>query len=236
MRSLILILSILVVFSSCVRKNKVPTAQTVENTSMHEVTVNEVVQTSNYTYLKVDESGLEKWIAVTRMEAAAGDKLYYNDEMEMKNFESKELNRTFESVYFVQDISKEPIVADAHDHHNHADHAGKNEGSKADGISVSPAAGSVSIADLYAKRADFSGKTIKMKGQVVKVNNEVMGKNWIHLQDGTGSTDDFDLTVTSLEKVEVGDVVTFEGAITLKKDFGYGYFYEVIMEDAKLIK
>lgn len=235
MKSFLIILSILVVFSSCVRKNKVPTAQntdTMANPSQHEVKVEEVVQTSNYTYLKVNDNGTENWIAVTRMEAAAGETYYYNEGMEMKNFESKELNRTFESVYFVQEISKEPIIAGIPVPEGHV----KAEGGKGEGISVAPADGSVSIADLYAKRADFSGKTIKMKGQVVKVNNEVMDKNWIHLQDGTGSTDDFDLTVTTLEKVEVGDVVTFEGVITLKKDFGYGYFYELIMEDAKLVK
>lgn len=235
MKSVLFILAILVVFSSCVRKNKVPTAQNTEtaaNPSQHEVKVEEVVQTSNYTYLKVNENGTENWIAVTRMEAAPGETYFYNEGMEMKNFESKELNRTFESVYFVQEISKEPIVAAIPVPEGH----GKAQGGKTDGISVSPADGSVSIADLYAKRADFSGKTIKMKGQVVKVNNEVMGKNWIHLQDGTGSADDFDLTVTSMETAEIGDIVTFEGAITLKKDFGYGYFYEVIMEDAKLVK
>ena len=75
-----------------------------------------------------------------------------------------------------------------------------------------------------------------MKGQVVKVNEEIMGKNWIHIQDGSGSAADFDLTITTVEKVKVDDVVTFEGTISLSKDFGAGYFYEVIMEDAKLVK
>lgn len=236
MRSLIIIFSILVVFSSCVRKNKVPTAQNTENTanpSQHEVTVDEVIQTSNYTYLKVKESGAENWIAVTRMEAAAGDTYFYNEGMEMKNFESKELNRTFESVYFVQEISKEPIIEGIP---VPAGHKGKGEGIKTDAISVAPADGSVSISELYTKRADYAGKTIKMKGQVVKINDEVMGKNWIHIQDGTGSESDFDLTITTMDKVAMNDVVTFEGTIALKKDFGYGYFYEVIMEDAKLVK
>jgi hypothetical protein len=75
-----------------------------------------------------------------------------------------------------------------------------------------------------------------MKGQVVKVNDEVMGKNWVHIQDGTKDGDHFDLTITTLDKVAIDDIVTFEGTITLNKDFGYGYAYEVIMEDAKLMK
>ena len=63
-----------------------------------------------------------------------------------------------------------------------------------------------------------------------------MGKNWIHIQDGSGDSNNFDLTITTQDQAKVGDVVTFEGTIGTKKDFGYGYLYEVIMEDAKLLK
>ncbi|MDO9614039.1 MAG: nucleotide-binding protein, partial [Bacteroidota bacterium] len=99
-----------------------------------------------------------------------------------------------------------------------------------------PAVEGLSIAKLYSNRNDYAGKIIKMKGQVVKVNEEVMGKNWIHIQDGTKDGENFDLTITTLDKAAVDEVVTFEGTITLNKDFGYGYSYEVIMEDAKLVK
>jgi len=235
MRSLFICLAILVGFSGCVRKNKVPTAPRVlgANPSQHEVKVEEVVQASNYTYLKVSDNGAENWLAVTKQEAAAGETYYFNQALEMKNFNSKELKRTFESIYFVQEISKQPIIAGIP---TPANHKGKGNFVKAEGISVAPASGSVSIADLFAKKDSYSGKTIKMKGQVVKINNEVMGKNWIHIQDGTGTSEDFDLTVTTLDKAAVGDVVTFEGPITLKKDFGFGYYYEVIMDGAKLVK
>jgi len=233
MRSLFICFTILVGFSGCVRKNKVPTVQNAANPSQHEVKVEEVVQASNYTYLKVSDNGAENWLAVTKQEAAAGETYYFNQALEMKNFNSKELKRTFESIYFVQEISKQPIIAGIP---TPANHKGKGNLVKAEGISVAPATGSVSIADLFAKKDSYSGKTIKMKGQVVKINNEVMGKNWIHIQDGTGTSEDFDLTVTTLDKAAVGDVVTFEGPITLKKDFGFGYYYEVIMDGAKLVK
>ena len=235
MRSLFICLVLLVGFSGCVRKNKVPTASQVSGTNptQHEVKVEEVIQASNYTYLKVSDNGAENWLAVTKQEAAAGETYYFNQALDMNNFNSKELNRTFPSIYFVQEISKQPIIGGIP---TPANHKGKGNLVKAEGISVAPAAGSVSIAELFAKRDNYAGKTIKMKGQVVKINNEVMGKNWIHIQDGTGTSEDFDLTVTTLDKVAVGDIVTFEGPITLKKDFGFGYFYEVIMEDAKLVK
>lgn len=234
MRSFIAILIISLFFAGCVKRNKIPTAQSVANPAMHEVKVEEVIQTSGYTYLKVSEKGAENWIAVTRQEAAQGETYFYDQTMEMKNFQSKELNRTFETIYFVQGISKQPIAAKMQQ--LPANHGGKVASGKKDGISVSPAEGSVSIAQLFASRKDYSGKKIKMKGKVVKVNEEIMGKNWIHIQDGSGSAADFDLTITTVEKVKVDDVVTFEGTISLSKDFGAGYFYEVIMEDAKLVK
>lgn len=235
MRSLFVILSILVIFSGCVRKNKVPTAQnqSAANPSMHEVKVEEVIQASQYTYLKVSENGAENWIAVNRQEAEKGEIYYYNKALEMKNFHSKELERDFETIYFVQEISTLPIIGDVQ---TPAQQGNKVASTQKEGISVAPAEGSVSIAQLYAGRNDYAGKTIKMKGQVVKVNEEVMGKNWIHIQDGSKDGENFDLTITTLDKAAVDEVVTFEGTITLNKDFGYGYSYELIMEDAKLVK
>lgn len=235
MRSLFVILSILVIFSGCVRKNKVPTAQnqSAANPSMHEVKVEEVIQASQYTYLKVSENGAENWIAVNRQEAEKGEIYYYNKALEMKNFHSKELERDFETIYFVQEISTLPIIGDVQ---TPAQQGNKVASTQKEGISVAPAEGSVSIAQLYAGRNDYAGKTIKMKGQVVKVNEEVMGKNWIHIQDGSKDGENFDLTITTLDKAAVDELVTFEGTITLNKDFGYGYSYELIMEDAKLVK
>jgi hypothetical protein len=242
MRSLFIVLVLLVGFSGCVKKNKVPTAQNLANPAIHEVKVSEVVQTSNYTYLKVSDNGAENWIAVTSQEAAVGETYYYEQALEMKNFKSKELDRTFETIYFVQGLSKQPVAAPAADMgggmgaNMSAGHKGKPADAQKEGISVAPAEGGISIAKLFASRNDYSGKKIKIKGQVVKVNEEVMGKNWIHIQDGTKDGENFDLTITTLDKTAMDEVVTFEGTITLNKDFGYGYSYEVIMEDAKLVK
>ena len=234
MRSLFVVLAILVGFSGCVKKNKVPTAQNVANPSMHEVKVEEVIQASAYTYLKVSENGTENWIAVNRQEAAVGEIYYYDQALEMQNFHSKDLDRTFETVYFVQEISKEPISAKLENPHGNT--MGKVTVTPKEGISVAPAEDGLTIAKLYSNKSDYNGKKIKMKGQVVKVNEEVMGKNWIHIQDGTKDGENFDLTVTTLDKAALDEVVTFEGTISLNKDFGYGYSYDLIMEDAKLVK
>ena len=94
--------------------------------------------------------------------------------------------------------------------------------------------GGITIAELFSKRENYSNKIVILQGKVVKFNSQIMGKNWVHLQDGTNDENNYDLTITTNDVVLVGDVVTFEGKITLNKDFGAGYSYEVIMEGAKL--
>lgn len=107
--------------------------------------------------------------------------------------------------------------------------------SKAD-VKIEPCADCLTIGRLIADKKSFSGKTIRVKGLVTKVNEQIMGKNWIHIQDGTEAEGVFDLTVTSSQNVTIGETVTFEGKIALDKDFGYGYFYSVLMEEGNIIK
>ncbi len=218
---------------------------------VHTVVVQEIIQTSQYTYFRLSEKGNPQiketdtlWAAVTKTESKIGETLYYKGGFPMKDFPSKELNRTFKEVLFLDSLSttsdftkKEMAGIPSHQYMSSADSslAKKPTITKVE-VKVEPVAGGVSIADLYAKKASFSGKTIKVKGKVTKFSPEIMGKNWIHIQDGTESNGKFDLTVTTDLTVKVGDVVSFEGKIALNKDLGHDYFYEVIMEDAKIIK
>lgn len=100
-------------------------------------------------------------------------------------------------------------------------------------INIEPCEGCITLANLAENKKSFSGKVIKIRGQVTKYNPAIMDKNWVHLQDGTDYRNEFDLTLTTDIGVEVGDIVTFEGRIVLDKDFGYGYKYTILMEDAK---
>jgi hypothetical protein len=102
-------------------------------------------------------------------------------------------------------------------------------------VDIQPAKGGISIAELFTNPASYENKTIRVKGQVMKFNKAIMKKNWAHLQDGTDHEGKYDLTVTTDAEVAVGDVVTFEGVVALNKDFGYGYSYEVLLENATLI-
>jgi hypothetical protein len=102
-------------------------------------------------------------------------------------------------------------------------------------IAIEPCADCITIGKLLADKESYSGKVIKVKGQVTKYNPEIMGKNWVHIQDGTEFQDGFDLTITTDARVTPGEIVTFQGRIVLNKDFGYGYTYKVLMEEGKSV-
>ena len=92
------------------------------------------------------------------------------------------------------------------------------------------------VQEIFAKSKELAGKIVRVRGKVVKYNPAIMGRNWIHIQDGSGDPlkNTHDLVATSTEKATVGDVVTVEGKLTANKDFGAGYTYDAIIEEAKI--
>lgn len=209
-------------------------AQPGMSSQTHKVVVKDILQANAYTYLLVDELGDDVWLAVTRRDnVEKGMTLYYDDAMEMTNFYSTDLDRTFESVLFVQTIGDQPLTVNPGmggmmPHSNVKPEADAN-------ISVKPAEGGVTIAQLFENKKSYEGKSVKIRAKVVKVNLGIMGRNWIHIQDGTGDGSNYDLTVTSNDNARVGEVVVVEGFVTLDKDFGSGYKYDMILEDSKVI-
>ncbi len=95
---------------------------------------------------------------------------------------------------------------------------------------------STTVGDLYKEKAALNGKLVTLQGKVVKVNNQIMQRNFLHLQDGTGSADDGsnDITVTSQETANVGDQVTVTGTLVIDHDFGSGYMYPLLVEKATI--
>ncbi|ADH87155.1 hypothetical protein [Desulfurivibrio alkaliphilus] len=94
------------------------------------------------------------------------------------------------------------------------------------------------VSELFAQGEGLSGQTVRVKAQVVKYSPAIMNRNFIHLQDGTGSETQrtHNLVATSQEAVEVGEIVTLEGVLAANKDFGAGYTYQVILEDVTVIE
>ena len=164
-----------------------------------------------------------------------GQTVTFADGLEMKNFPSKDLDRTFEMVYFVSSVSTPGSPQDAPAGSAPTPH-GRPEVEIVD-VSVEPAAGGISLETLFANPQAYAGKSVTIRGQVTKFNRAIMSKNWVHLQDGTKSASGLhDLTLTTSDQATVGETVTFTGKIALKKDFGYGYAYDVIMEESKRIE
>ena len=204
----------------------------VADLNSHQITVKEVLQANAYTYLLVSESAKEYWMAIPKTEVTVGKKYTYQGGMEMKKFESKDLKRTFDSVLFVEEIidPNPPVVSET------TSTPVKVVSSAALSKGITLAKGAISVFDLYATRDKLDGKTVILTGKVVKFMPQIMKKNWVHLQDGSNFNGFNDITITTLEKVAVDDIVTLKGKVVLNKDLGSGYKYEILIEDAVLIK
>jgi len=112
---------------------------------------------------------------------------------------------------------------------------GKKEVVDIDLSGIKKASGGKTVAEIYNDKANLSGKEIVVRGKIVKFSPAIMGKNWIHLQDGSGSKGTNDLTVTTAAMAQVGDTVLVRGLVTIDKDFGAGYFYKIIIQDAEVL-
>lgn len=199
-----------------------------DNLDGHLVVVNEVLNTEKYSYLNVTEDADKYWIAIPRKEVQPGKTYFYKGGLLKKNFKSKEYNRVFEKIYLVSDVISHPSNGTETDVSETVD----NNKTTDENISVVPAKGSIKLAKLFADPDKYNGKLILVTGKCVKVNPNIMGRNWVHIQDDSGK--DLDLTITTMENVNINAIVSFEGTIALNKDFGAGYKYDVIMEEASL--
>ncbi len=183
----------------------------------------------SYSYLQLKENDNLYWVAVPTMKIEIGESIYFSQYMEMRDFKSETLNRTFASVLFVNDASKSMNKMNMKNPHSEVQSLDKQT------ISVDPLKDGKTIAEIYKNKQSLSGKTVKVKGKVVKFNSGIMNRNWVHIQDGTDNNGDFDLLITSNETVKLGDIIVAEGKLAIDKDFGAGYSYAVLVEEAKII-
>jgi hypothetical protein len=210
-----------------------------------------------YSYLKLQVGGEEQWAAVPKADVAKGAEVTVLNAMPMSDFESKTLKRKFKVVYFgtlegsasaaaaapaggsAPPPGMPPPGMDGSPAGMAMQHAKAAQGpSDVGDVKVDKAAGADArtVAEVHAQKAALKDKTVSIRGKVVKFNPGIMGKNWVHLRDGSGKQDkgDNDITVTTQDMTSVGDTVVAKGTVRLDKDFGAGYAYPVIVEDAKL--
>ena len=195
----------------------------------HKVVVEEVLNTEKYTYMSVSEEGKKHWIAIPKNDIKVGETYHYTGGLLKKNFYSREYDRVFETIYLVSKIWKENAKSSALEAAVERTKAGASLNVKVG--KIKPVEGAITIAELFKNKEKYSNQKVKITGKCVKVNPKIMGRNWIHLQDGSG--EELDLTITTQQDIPLGIVLTLEGTIALDKDFGAGYRYDIIMEGAE---
>ena len=192
-----------------------------------------VAQTMNaggYTYvLLLEKDGKKTWVAVPQMKISVGQDVSFSPGAVMTDFESKTLKRTFHRIIF----SAGPVAGQARGQGTIAANTGGGAVPITGKIKVKKALGpnGYTIAEIYRDRGRLNGKKVRVAGEVVKVLPQIMKRNWIHIQDGSGK----ELVVTSTDLPAKGSIVTVSGTVHKNEDFGMGYRYDVIIEDARII-
>ena len=190
----------------------------------------EVLDVPGYTYVRFETAEGEAWAAVPQTRLEIGAQIVIVNPQAMVGFESKTLGRKFDTIYFGT-LENQRAASPAKVASSPAVHSS----SPAKVMKTGDAAAR-SIAALYAERGALDGKLVELRGKVVKYSAGIMGRNWIHLQDGTGDASDGtnDITVTSSGTTSVGQTIVVQGTVAVDKDFGAGYRYSVIVEDASV--
>ena len=184
-----------------------------------------------YTYLRIKTASGETWAAVPTSVVKVGSQVGIANPVTMQNFESKTLNKRFDKIVFgqiVDPLAKPAAPASAAP----ASASAIPKVTKAVGPAARPGA------EVVTGKAGLKDKTVLVHGQVVKASTGILGKNWLHLRDGSGSAaaGTHDVLVTTLDNAAVGDIVNARGKVRTDVDLGSGYAYAVLIEDASLRK
>lgn len=231
----------------------------------------ETMDVAGYTYVQIDDDQGPTWAAVPQTKIETGQEVTITQGMEMRNFESKTLNRTFDILYFASGFEGDAAQANPHGGVAGAPAMGGSAagGSFEEALQAEGAAGGPTMVDpsmltggstaakvaaedvkvekaegenaytvgeIFAKGKELDQQKVVIRGQVVKFSPMIMGKNWLHIQDGTGdaAVGSNDLVVTTMAEAAKGSVVVIEGTLHADRDFGAGYRYDVIIEDAEV--
>jgi hypothetical protein len=200
----------------------------------------ETMNAASYTYVLVDTGSKKVWAAAPQFAVKTGDSVAVAAGMPMMNYHSKTLDRDFDVVYFAAGVAVEgtqpansssgPALPKGH-----PPLAGGTGKPDIDLTGIKRAEGGMTIQEIFAGKAKLSGQPVKVRGKVVKYNPMILGKNWLHLRDGTGSEGSNDLVLTTAAEVKVGDTVLVSGKISTEKDLGAGYKFAVLVDDATVV-
>ena len=204
----------------------------------------ETMNSGGYSYVYLQKKNGEKvWLAVEEIPVKVGSQMSFKSGVVMTGFESKGLKRTFDKIVFSGGPLTTPPDATTSDLKNKKAASPGSMGAataKEKKIKVAKAAGpnAITVEEAFINSAKLDTKKVVVRGKVVKVSSGIMKRNWIHIQDGSGSQakGTHNLVCTSQDMADVGDVVTVSGTLAKDRDFGSGYRYNAIIENAKLKK
>ena len=201
-----------------------------------------IQQVMGYKYLQVDENGKKIWIAIANAPVEVGQKIGYDKRTILKNFRSKSLNKTFKEIVFASEVylvNKPKKIKNLRDMLglNNSTTPTKNSEEKPSKPFVKKEF--YSVDEIHMWRKSLNHKIIKVKGFIYKVSHQIMKRDWVHLGDGSGDekklTDDLVFTAQNTS-LKANDKVIAMGKVVIDKDFGYGYFYKVLIENASFKK
>ena len=213
--------------------------------------VAETMDTAGYTYVLVDSGAKKVWAAAPQFAVKKGDTVSFAPSMPMPGYHSQSLNRDFDLVYFANGITVNgggsqaalppghPALGGAGDKPLPPGHPvlkKETASPNLDLTGIPRAKAGKLVSEIISGAAKLAGKEVTVRGKVVKYNADIMGKNWLHVQDGSGSAakKDNDLLVTTVADVKVGDMVLVTGKVAVNQDFGAGYKYAVMVADAQV--
>ena len=225
MKQLTPILALLVLIPAC---GKEETSAQPTGPHPDEGKVLEKIDVPNYTYIRTVRLGKEIWVAAPTTVVEVGDQVIVPEGMPQRNYHSETLNRTFDRLYMVSGVQvvgreqpsmpsgqpggmpgmpeghppigpegqlggEAPATASTPDQHT-------KPGKVTIETKTEKAEGGCSVAEIFASKADLKDKMVILRGKVVKFNPEIMGKNWLHVQDGSGEAGSNDITVTRIAR------------------------------------
>ena len=196
--------------------------------------VTDIIEAAGYTYAEVDTGKEKVWAAASTTPLKIGDMIAFTTEMPMENFHSNSLKRDFPIIYFTSRFITDKASLAGTTIEMASPHGKTKPAATAKAVEgIDKVEGGNTIAEVYNDKQKLNGKAIRVRGQVTRFTANVMNKNWLHIRDS--STLD-DLTITTDSTAAINAVVVIEGELTLDKDFGYGYVYPLIVEDASVTK
>jgi len=191
----------------------------------HHAVVAEVLQDGRYLMLLVEEAGQQSWLITRENGVRQGDHVDYHDGLVKQQYNNSTVDRTFDQVMLVSTLT---VV-----HHGDAHQSTASSSEAVSTSNITQVQGALTPAEFLANAAQMEGQTVRVQGVVTKVNANIMKRHWIHLSEQQGGKSDVVITTQTL--VPVGHAVVFEGQVVVNKDFGAGYVFDVLLENANAL-